>query len=137
MITGRTQHLVRWLASRNLIVSDTDARHPQHLDEPLQMGIAGGGRQCQMKLTVRGATGIRVVSHLSLPRYRVAHPTDHRRVTSIRGKPRRPRLDYRSRCPHLTSVSEIKVRDSRFPVRREHNQALGGQSPQRLPQWRP
>jgi hypothetical protein len=44
MITGRTQHLVRWLASRNLVVSDTDARHPQHLDEPLQMGIAGGGR---------------------------------------------------------------------------------------------
>jgi hypothetical protein len=44
MITGRTQHLVRWLASPNLVVSDTDARHPQHLDEPLQMGIAGGGR---------------------------------------------------------------------------------------------
>ena len=36
------QHLVRWPASRNLVVSDADARHPQHLDEPLQMGIAGG-----------------------------------------------------------------------------------------------
>ena len=60
----------------------------------------------------------RVVSHLSSPRYPAAHPTDHCRVTSIGGKPRRPRLDYRSRCPHLTSVSEIKLRDSRSPVRR-------------------
>ena len=43
MIIGRTQHLVRWLTIRNL-VSDTDAGHPQHVDEPLEMRIAGGGR---------------------------------------------------------------------------------------------
>ena len=42
MITGRSQQLVRWLASRNLAVSGTDARHPQHLDKPLQVWIAGG-----------------------------------------------------------------------------------------------
>jgi hypothetical protein len=44
MISGRTQQLVRWPASPNLVVGNTDPRHPQHLDEPLQMGIAGGGR---------------------------------------------------------------------------------------------